>query len=153
MSTWQKSFMVIPLAVLGAALGLASLFGAWSTVVLHDGTTAPAWTLFTQKLFGLSYTLALTAMLAMVAVAVAGRHRGASGCLRGAGLALAVLSLALLAVTACVVGMYPYRVEGSSFDSSLHLGWGIHAAFGAWAALGAALYFAPSSPPTEDSRG
>lgn len=151
MFTWQKSLMAIALAILGAVLGLASLVGEWSTVVLRDGTTVPAWTLFSQRLIGLSYTLALMAMLAMVAVAVAGRHRAGSGYLRGAGLALAVLSLALLALIAYVVGIYPYRVEGSSFDSSLHLGWGIYAAFGAWAALGTALLLAPD-PPLEDGR-
>ncbi|MBB5873496.1 hypothetical protein F4553_006930 [Allocatelliglobosispora scoriae] len=149
MSPWRKSFVAVPLAVLGAALGLGSVLGEWARVVLHHGETAPEWMLFSQPLFGLAYTSALIAMLVLVAVALAGRPPGGSRRLRTAGLVLAALSLALLGLIAYGVTAIPYRVSGWSYDTSLILGWGIHAAFGAWAALGAALLLAapPRRPP------
>ncbi len=147
-STWRNSFVAVPLAVLGGVLGLASLFGEWSRVVLRDGSTEPAWTFLSltqasRGIFGVPYVLALTAMLVMVVEALFGRHRQGGMGLRVGGLALAGLSLMLLG---CVAGSsggdgfwLPYRAPGSSYDQHQVLGWGICAAFGAFTALGAAL--------------
>jgi hypothetical protein len=88
----QKAFIAVPPAAFGAMLGLASLLGEWSRVVLSDNTTAPAWTLFSHGVYGLSYTLALIAMLTTVVVALFSRHRATSTGLRAAGLVLAAES-------------------------------------------------------------
>ncbi len=144
------------MAVLGAALGLASLIGDWAEVELIDGTTASVATIFSESLCGITYTLALAAMLTMVAVVVFGPPRQRSRSLRTAGFVLTGISLVVLAAIAYLVDIYPYRVKGYSFDLRLTMGWGLFAAFGAWCALGIALlHYSPAvrRPPGTSTEG
>jgi len=148
MSRRWNSFLAVSLAVLGGVLGLASLFGEWSRVVLLDGTTALAWALYSPRgrfpgTIGLLYVAALIALTVIAAVVVFGRDRGRGSGLRMAGLVVCVLSLVLLGFVVSMVmfigGSIPYREPGSSFDQNEILGWGVYVAFGALTALGAAL--------------
>src|SRR5688572_5602197 len=99
-----RNFIAVLVAVLGVTLGVASLFGEWSRVVLSDGGTSPAWRLV-GLLFplGFVYVLALFVLVVMVPAAVLGRRRLARKQWRewrATGLAVACVALVPLGMLA-----------------------------------------------------
>jgi hypothetical protein len=143
--SWRKSIAAV-VAVLGAALGVASLFGEWSRAVRFDGTTVPAWRFSTLGPCAIFYVILLVGLVAAVTKTLFGHHRvGATGA-RNIGIIFSVaLALVLGALATMFVRESPtfeFR-SGSCCGNPQILGWGIYAAFGAVAALGAAIVLHP----------
>ncbi|WP_117213963.1 hypothetical protein [Allorhizocola rhizosphaerae] len=146
--SWQTGSAAVPLAVLGAALGAASLFGEWTTITMPNGVETPAIMLSSVGSLGTAFVVALMALVTVVAIALFGEHPGGTRNQRVAGIALSGGSLVLLGA---IANMLTAENQGriylvaSSLSSSAQaeptasLAWGVYAAFGAVIALGGAL--------------
>ncbi len=145
---WQTGSLAVPLAVLGAALGAASLFGEWLSISMSGGATAPAVTIFSLGTLGTAYVVGLVALVTVAALVFFGDHPEGTRNLRVAGIAMGGSLLA-------VVGAIASQLTSSDDDQASYgialqaepaysLSWGIYAAFGAVIALGVALLLQPA---------
>jgi hypothetical protein len=140
---WRKLFAV-PIVMLGAALGTASLFGEWSRAVLHSGITKPRSMSQVIGLLGLNYIYVglLIALVTITALRLVSLRPVELIRPPVAGLVLTASLLMLLGLIAIGVNsehpaeIFEYHTSGSSYPQVL--GWGIYAAFGGVIALGAA---------------
>lgn len=136
----------LPLAVLGAALGAASLLGDWQTVRLPAELIGPesrefALSLLAAGVLTTPYVITLFLLVTTVTIALFGEERARS-LARLAALALASCGLVLLGVIGQMLqdGMLSEGLYLSDLadQTEADVQWGFYAAAGAMLALGAA---------------